>query len=78
MSKIEYIRMDIIMNSYEITYDRILDLQQELIAILKAQSHVPEIPVIHALSATYLLQGYLAQRIAEVGASPEGEDWGFL
>ncbi len=64
------------MNSYEITYDRILDLQQELITILQARN--PEMSVIHALSATYLLQDYLAQRIAEVGASPEGEDWEFL
>jgi len=63
------------MNPYEIIYDRILDLQQELIAILKSQSRDPEIPVIHALSATYLLQDYLAQRIAGVGASSEGEDW---
>lgn len=63
------------MNSYEITYDRILALQQELIAALKAQSGEPEPHTIHALSATYLLQDYLAQRIAEVGASLEGEDW---
>ncbi|HAL88076.1 MAG TPA: hypothetical protein DCO69_02925 [Clostridiales bacterium] len=66
------------MNSYEITYDRILDLQRELISTLETQSGETEIYLIHALSATYLLQDYLAQRIAEVGPSPEGEDWELL
>lgn len=60
---------------YEIEYDMILDLQQEIIAILKAKVGEPDSRSVNALSATYILQDYLAGRIATIGESPEGEDW---
>ena len=60
---------------YEIEYDMILDLQQEIIAILKAKVGEPDSRSLKALSATYILQDYLAGRIATIGESPEGEDW---
>ena len=65
-------------NQYEQAYNMILELQQE---ILSQPSGLPELPdyrLVNALSATHLLQDYLAQRIAEVGASSEGEDSEFL
>lgn len=61
-------------NQYELAYNMILELQQE---ILSQPQAFPDYRLINALSATYLLQDYLARRIAETGASPEGEDWEF-
>ena len=63
---------------YEIEYDMILDLQQEIITILKAKAGEPDSRSVNALSATYILQDYLAGRIATLGESPEGEDWDSL
>ncbi len=57
-------------NQYELAYNMILELQQELLSQPKG---LPDYRLINVLSATYLLQDYLAQRIAEIGASPEGE-----
>ena len=63
---------------YEIEYDMILDLQQEIITILKAKAGEPDSRSVNALSATYILQDYLAGRIAALGETPEGEDWDSL
>lgn len=60
---------------YEIEYDMILDLQQEIITILKTKVGERDSRSVNALSATYILQDYLAGRIATIGESPEGEDW---
>lgn len=63
---------------YEIEYDMILDLQQEIITILKAKVGEPDSRSVNVLSATYILQDYLAGRIAALGETPEGEDWDSL
>ena len=60
---------------YEIEYDMILDLQQKIITILKTKVGEQDSRSVNALSATYILQDYLAGRIATIGESPEGEDW---
>ena len=59
---------------YEIEYDMIVDLQQEIITILKTKVGEQNSRSVNALSATYILQDYLAGRIATIGESPEGED----
>lgn len=60
---------------YEIEYDMILEVQQEIIAVLKAKAGEPDSRSVTALSATYILQDYLAGRVATIGESPEGADW---
>ncbi len=62
------------MNSYEIAYDMVLDLQQEMLSGLKTQMGELNSRQITALSATFILQDYLAERIGVVGQTPEGED----
>lgn len=61
-------------NSYEIAYDMVLDLQQEMLSGLKTQMGELNSRQITALSATFILQDYLAERIGVVGQTPEGED----
>lgn len=58
------------MNLYEIAYDMILDLQQELKTNMRSWNSSS----VHALSAAYILQDYLAEKIATIGEAPEGED----
>ena len=65
-------------SQYEIAFDMILDLQQEIISVLKAEANAPDSRSVHALSATCILQDYLAGRIAALGESPEGKDWDSL
>lgn len=62
------------MNSYEIAYDMVLDLKQEMLSGLKTQMGELNSRQITALSATFILQDYLAERIGVVGQTPEGED----
>ena len=62
------------MNSYEIAYDMVLDLQQEMLSGLKTQMGELNGRQVTALSATFILQDYLAERIGVVGQTPEGED----
>lgn len=62
------------MNSYEIAYDMVLDLQQEMLSGLKTQMGELNSRQVTALSATFILQDYLAERIGVVGQTPEGED----
>lgn len=61
-------------NSYEIAYDMVLDLQQEMLSGLKTQMGELNSRQVTALSATFILQDYLAERIGVVGQTPEGED----
>lgn len=61
-------------NSYEIAYDMVLDLQQEMLSGLKTQMGELNGRQVTALSATFILQDYLAERIGVVGQTPEGED----
>lgn len=62
------------MNSYEIAYDMVLDLQQEMLSGLKTQMGELNSRQVTALSATFILQDYLTERIGVVGQTPEGED----
>lgn len=62
------------MNSYEIAYDMVLDLQQEMLSGLKTQMGELNGRQVTALSATFILQDYLTERIGVVGQTPEGED----
>lgn len=62
------------MNSYEIAYDMVLDLKQEMLSGLKTQMGELNSRQVTALSATFILQDYLAERIGVVGQTPEGED----
>lgn len=59
---------------YEIAYDMIIDLQQEIIPALRMETGEPDSRSVNALSAAYILQDYLSGRIAALGESPEGED----
>lgn len=59
---------------YEIAYDMILDIQQEIIPVLRTETGAPDYRMVHALSAAYILQDYIAERIAAIGESPEGEE----
>lgn len=59
---------------YEIAYDMIIDLQQEIIPALRMETGEPDSRGVNALSAAYILQDYLSGRIAALGESPEGED----
>ena len=59
---------------YEIAYDMIIDLQQEIIPALRMETGEPDSRSVNALSAAYILQDYLSGRIAALGDSPEGED----
>lgn len=61
-------------NSYEIAYDMVLDLQQEMLSGLKTQMGELNSRQVTALSATFILQDYLTERIGVVGQTPEGED----
>lgn len=61
-------------NSYEIAYDMVLDLQQEMLSGLKTQRGELNSRQVTALSATFILQDYLAERIGVAGQTPEGED----
>lgn len=62
------------MNIYEIAYDMVLDLRQEIVPALRMEMGEPDSRCVNALSATYILQDYLAERIAVLGESPVGED----
>ena len=53
------------MNRYEIAYDRILDMEQEIIPELTDANGRPDYRSVNALSAAYLLQDYLAGKIAQ-------------
>lgn len=61
------------MNRYEIAYDMILDMEREIIPELTDVNGRPDYRSVNALSAAYLLQDYLAGKIAVIGESPEGD-----
>ena len=65
--------MVLIVNRYEIAYDMILDMQQEIIPELMGANGRPDYRSVNALSATYILQDYLTGKIAVIGESPEGD-----
>lgn len=64
----------LIVNRYEIAYDMILDIQQEIISKRTNETEDLDRRIVKVLSAAYILQDYLAERIAVIGESPEGED----
>lgn len=75
MLKIEYLkRGEKEVNPYEIAYDMLLDLQQEIIPELETEAGEPDSRRVIALSAAYILQDYLAEKIASTGQTPQGED----
>lgn len=61
------------MNRYEIAYDMILDIQQEIIPELTNANGKLDHRSVNALSASYILQDYLAGKIAVIGESPEDD-----
>lgn len=75
MLKIEYLkRGEKEVNPYEIAYDMLLDLQQEIIPELETETGESDSRRVIALSAAYILQDYLAEKIASTGQTPQGED----
>lgn len=78
MLKIEYLkRGEKEVNPYEIAYDMLLDLQQEIILELETETGEPDSRRVIALSAAYILQDYLAEKIASTG-HPPGRGWHYL
>lgn len=79
MLKIEYLkRGEKEVNPYEIAYDMLLDLQQEIIPELETEAGEPDSRRVIALSAAYILQDYLAEKIASTGQPPPGGGWHYL
>lgn len=52
----------------------ILDIQQEISPELIDETGYPNSRSVNVLSAAYILQDYLAGKIAAIGESSEGED----
>lgn len=62
------------MNKYELCYDMVMDLQKEVLPKLYDDMGQLDTRMVGVLSAAYTLQDYFAGKIAEVGATPEGEE----
>lgn len=62
------------MNRYEIAYDMVMDIQREAMGRLMDNTGFIKSDAVKLLSATYVLQDYLAGEIAMIGETPEGED----
>lgn len=60
------------MNKYEIAYDIIIELQRQIVSYLIDETGCFDVQSVNVLSASYILQDYLAGKIAAIGESPEG------
>lgn len=64
------------MNKYEKAYSYIMMIQAELASdLMDPMLQIPDYRKIQALAAAYTLQDYLANKIAEVGETPEGIEY---
>ena len=55
-------------------YDEVMELRREIHDKVDLELDFGSVREVQALGATYTLIDYLANRIAEVGEPPEGED----
>lgn len=62
------------MSRYEIAYDMVMDIQGEVMTHLTDSTGSIDSRAAKILSATYVLQDYLAGQIAIAGETPEGKD----
>ena len=59
---------------YEKLYDQIIELHQEIHENVELEFPFGSVREVQALGAIYKLIDYLANRIAEIGETPEGEE----
>ena len=59
---------------YEKLYDQIIELHQEIHEQVELEFPFGRVREVQALGAIYTLIDYLANRIAEIGETPEGEE----
>ena len=59
---------------YEKLYDQLMELHQEIHEKVELEFPFSSVREVQALGAVYTLIDYLANRIAAIGETPEGEE----